>query len=150
MAVTVIQAAPKHGEAIAQFNRAMAMETESKDLKHDIILPGVMAMLQDNSLGFYLVALKAASVIGCLGITYEWSDWRNGMFWWIQSVFVAPEHRAQGVFTSMYSMVKTLAKSDSRSCGIRLYVEKKNSNAFNTYIGLGMHETPYLLMEELL
>lgn len=150
MAVIVIRAAPEHGEVIARFNQAMAMETENKVLEHDVILPGVMTMLQDDSLGFYLVALRDHSVVGSLGVTYEWSDWRNGLFWWIQSVYVPTEHRTGGVFSSMYKTVKTLAKADSRSCGIRLYVEKKNDKAFNTYTGLGMQETEYRLMEDLL
>ena len=107
-------------------------------------------MLLDGSLGFYLVALKENSIVGSLGVTFEWSDWRNGLFWWVQSVYVETEHRTEGIFSSMYKMVKTLAKEDSRSCGIRLYVEKKNDKAFNTYTKLGMQETHYRLMEELL
>ena len=150
MAVTVIQADPQHGEVIARFNQAMALETENKVLEHDVILPGVMTMLLDGSLGFYLVALKENSIVGSLGVTFEWSDWRNGLFWWIQSVYVETEHRSEGVFSSMYKTVKTLAKEDSRSCGIRLYVEKKNDKAFYTYNRLGMQETHYRLLEELL
>ena len=150
MTVKVIQALPEHGEIIARFNCEMAMETESKVLDHSVILPGVTTMLQDNSLGYYLVALKEESVVGCLGATFEWSDWRNGLFWWIQSVFVLPEYRAQGVFSSMYKAVRTRAREDSRSCGIRLYVERENKKAYSTYIGLGMQETGYRLMEELL
>ena len=150
MTVKVIQALPEHGEIIARFNCEMAMETESKVLDHSVILPGVTTMLQDNSLGYYLVALKEESVVGCLGVTFEWSDWRNGLFWWIQSVFVVRGHRTHGVFSSMYRNVKARAKADTRSCGLRLYVEKENNNAFNTYVGLGMQETNYRLMEELL
>ena len=150
MAVTVIRADPEHAEIIARFNQEMALETENKVLDRDIIYPGVMTMLQDAALGFYLVAIKDNTVVGCLGVTYEWSDWRNGLFWWIQSVYVAPGYRAEGIFSSMYESVKSSAKADSRSCGIRLYVEKENDTAYNTYIGLGMQETEYRLMEELL
>ena len=150
MAVTVIHAEPEHAEIIVRFNQEMALETENKVLDRGIIYPGVMAMLQDAALGFYLVANKDNTVVGCLGVTYEWSDWRNGLFWWIQSVYVAPGHRAEGIFSSMYESVKSSAKADSRSCGIRLYVEKENDTAYNTYIGLGMQETEYRLMEELL
>ena len=150
MAVTVIHAEPKHAEIIVRFNQEMALETENKVLDRGIIYPGVMAMLQDAALGFYLVANKDNTVVGCLGVTYEWSDWRNGLFWWIQSVYIAPGHRAEGIFSSMYESVKSSAKADSRSCGIRLYVEKENDTAYNTYIGLGMQETEYRLMEELL
>ena len=150
MAITVIHADPEHAEIIARFNQEMALETENKVLDRDIIYPGVMTMLQDAALGFYLVAIKDNTVVGCLGVTYEWSDWRNGLFWWIQSVYVPPEHRAEGIFSSMYETVKSEAEADSRSCGIRLYVEKENDTAYDTYIGLGMQETEYRLMEELL
>lgn len=150
MTIQVTQADRSHGEVIARFNQAMAEETEDKSLPWEVIQPGVMKMIEDSSLGFYLVASDHENVIGCLGVTYEWSDWRNGLFWWIQSVYVAPEHRAKGVFSSMYAEVKTRAVNDSRSCGIRLYVEKDNDNAYRTYLGLGMIETDYRLMEELL
>ncbi|SVB17761.1 uncharacterized protein METZ01_LOCUS170615, partial [marine metagenome] len=118
MAVMVIHADPEHAEIIARFNQEMALETENKVLDRDIIYPGVMTMLQDAALGFYLVAIKDNTVVGCLGVTYEWSDWRNGLFWWIQSVFVAPSHRAKGVFTALYSHVKDLASSEPSICGI--------------------------------
>ena len=88
------------------------------------------------------------NVVGCLAITYECSDWRNSLFWWIQSVFVAPSHRAKGVFTAMYSHVKGLASSKPGVCGIRLYVEKDNTTAQRTYKKLGMIETHYRIMEE--
>lgn len=148
MAIQVVQASPQHTEVIAEFNQAMAIETEGKKLPWDKIHPGINAILRDSSLGFYLVALDQGEVIGCLAITYEWSDWRNSLFWWIQSVFVAPSHRAKGVFTAMYSHVKDLASSTPGVCGIRLYVEKDNTTAQQTYRKLGMIETHYRIMEE--
>ncbi len=148
MDIQVVQASPQHTEVIAKFNQAMAIETEGKELPWDKIHPGVKAILQDSSLGFYLVALDQGEVVGCLAITYEWSDWRNNLFWWIQSVFVAPSHRAKGVFTAMYSHVKSLASSKTDVCGIRLYVEKDNTTAQQTYKKLGMIETHYRIMEE--
>jgi hypothetical protein len=96
MDIQVIQAGPRHSEVIAEFNQAMAIETEGRELPWDKIHPGIKAILQDSSLGFYLVALYQGEVVGCLAITYEWSDWRNGLFWWIQSMFVAPSHRTKG------------------------------------------------------
>jgi GNAT superfamily N-acetyltransferase len=148
MDIEVVQAGPQHSEVIAEFNQAMAIETEGKTLPWDKIHPGINAILQDSSLGFYLVALDQGEVVGCLAITYEWSDWRNALFWWIQSVFVAPQHRAKGVFTAMYSHVKGLASSEAGVCGIRLYVEKENTTAQQTYKKLGMIETHYRIMEE--
>ena len=148
MKIKVVQAGPQHAEIIAQFNQAMAIETEGKQLPWDKIHPGINAILQDSSLGFYLVALDQGEVVACLAITYEWSDWRNGLFWWIQSVFVAPSHRAKGVFTALYSHVKGLASSEPSVCGIRLYVEKENTAAQQTYKTLGMIETHYRIMEE--
>lgn len=148
MNVEVVKAGPQHSEVIAEFNQAMAIETEGKELPWDKIHPGINAILQDSSLGFYLVAIEQGEVVGCLAITYEWSDWRNGLFWWIQSVFVPPSHRAKGVFTAMYSHVKDLASSEAGVCGIRLYVEKENTTAQQTYKKLGMIETHYRIMEE--
>ena len=150
MAIKVTQASAEHAAIIADFNQAMALETENKLLDRNTILPGVSTMLSDESLGFYLIAETDISIVGCLGVTYEWSDWRNGLFWWIQSVFVDPESRGQGVFTSMYGTVKARALSDKRTCGIRLYVERENKTAYKTYTGLGMYETEYRLLEELL
>ena len=146
--IQVIQAGPRHSEIIAEFNQAMAIETEGRKLPWDKIHPGIKAILQDSSLGFYLVALYQGEVVGCLAITYEWSDWRNGFFWWIQSVFVAPSHRTKGVFTGLYSHVKSLASSKPDVCGVRLYVEKENTSAQQTYKKLGMIETHYRIMEE--
>jgi len=148
MNIEVVQAGPQHAEVIAEFNQAMAIETEGKNLPWEKIHTGINAILGDSSLGFYLVALEQEDVVGCLAITYEWSDWRNGLFWWIQSVYVAPSHRAKGVFTSMYSHVKGLASSEASVCGIRLYVEKENTTAQQTYKKLGMIETHYRIMEE--
>lgn len=148
MTLTIEQADLSDAEAIARFNQAMALETENKSLAWDKILPGVQTLLSDDQLGFYLVARSGNTVIGCLAITYEWSDWRNGLFWWIQSVYVDERHRGQGVFSAMYEHVRTLATADVRNCGIRLYVEKDNHRAQRTYVKLDMIETEYRIMEE--
>jgi len=147
---TITRAEPDDAETIARFNQAMALETEDKELPWQTILTGVQAMLDNDDLGFYLVAREDNEVLSCLGITFEWSDWRNGLFWWIQSVYVAPAHRNRGVFSAMYGHVRQEALSDTRSCGIRLYVERDNETAYRTYTRLGMIETDYRLMEELL
>ena len=142
----VRKATTKDIQSIARFNQAMSLETESKSLSSDLIIPGVTYLMEHPGAGFYLVAETQGQLSGCLGITYEWSDWRNGLFWWIQSVFVAPDFRRQNVFTSMYEHVTDLAKQD-RVCGLRLYVEKENTQAQATYKKLDMIETHYRLME---
>lgn len=124
----------------------MSLETESKPLSSDLIIQGVTYLMEHPDAGFYLVAETQGPLSGCLGITYEWSDWRNGLFWWIQSVFVEPDFRRQSVFTSMYELVTDLAKQDN-ACGLRLYVEKENTQAQATYKKLDMIETHYRLME---
>jgi GNAT superfamily N-acetyltransferase len=135
--IQVIQAGPRQTEIIAEFNQAMAIETEGRKLPWDKIHPGIKAILQDSSLEFYLAALYQGEVVGCLAITYEWSDWRNGLFWWIQSVFVAPSHRTKGQFTGLYSHVKGLASWQPDVRAVSLYVEKEHTTTQQTYKKLG-------------
>ncbi|HUR88495.1 MAG TPA: GNAT family N-acetyltransferase [Ramlibacter sp.] len=139
----------RDADTIARFNAAMALETEGKALVEEVIGAGVRRLVETPSLGFYLVAEHQGRVIACLMITNEWSDWRNGLFWWIQSVYVDKEYRRQGVYRRMYEEVRALAKADPGVCGFRLYVEKENEVAHATYASLGMKETDYLLYEEL-
>ncbi|MDJ0728416.1 MAG: GNAT family N-acetyltransferase [Crocosphaera sp.] len=134
---------------IASFNQAMAKETEGKVLQPDLILAGVNTLLNNPSQGFYVVAEVDSKVVGCLMITREWSDWRNGVFWWIQSVFVEKEYRRRGIYRSMYEFIKELASNKDDVCGFRLYVEQDNSIAQETYSALGMTPLPYLMFEEL-
>ena len=135
-------------EAIQAFNIAMALETEGKSLCRETISRGVRALIEDPSKGFYLVTEREGAVVGSLLVTKEWSDWRNGAFWWIQSVYVMPVHRRQGVYRDMYRMVKQMARADGQVCGFRLYVEKENQAAQQTYERLGMQETHYKMYEE--
>ncbi len=133
---------------IASFNQIMAKETEGKVLHPDVILAGVNTLLKDPSQGFYIVAELDSKVVGCLMITREWSDWRNGVFWWIQSVFVQKEYRRRGIYRRMYEFIKELANDDEDVCGFRLYVEQDNTIAQETYSALGMTQLPYLMFEE--
>jgi ribosomal protein S18 acetylase RimI-like enzyme len=135
-------------ETIAQFNEAMARETEDKSLDGETLRAGVRSMMQASNRGFYLVAERAGEVVGSLMITTEWSDWRNGTFWWVQSVYVRPTARRQGVYTELYAEVKRRAQAIDDVCGIRLYVEKDNDGARKTYLHLGMTETAYRMYEE--
>ena len=141
-------AVPEDATTIADFNQQMAIETEDKQLDSETILAGVQRMIDDKSLGFYLVACIDSNVVGCLGITTEWSDWRNGLFWWIQSVYVSPEFRSHGAFSNLYHYVSELAKKQGNVCGIRLYAEKDNDRALKTYFRLGMVETEYRILED--
>lgn len=141
-------AVPEDAKTIAEFNQQMAIETEDKQLDSETILAGVESMINDKSLGFYLVACIDSNVIGCLGITTEWSDWRNGLFWWIQSVYVSPDYRHHGAFSNLYQTVSDLAKKQGNVCGIRLYADKENDRALRTYFRLGMVETKYRILED--
>jgi len=127
----------------------MALETEGKVLAEEISSRGVAGLFANPSLGFYIVAESDREVIGSLMITTEWSDWRNGSFWWIQSVYVRPEARRQGVYRSLYSFVRNMADKDPDVCGFRLYVERENSTAQQAYRALGMEEINYVMFEDL-
>lgn len=134
---------------IADFNIAMAIETENIVLKDDIISKGVSNLLNQPNLGFYLIAEMDGQIVGSLMITYEWSDWRNGLIWWIQSVYVRPGYRRKGVYTALHEYVRNMLAEDSSIRGLRLYVEKNNEAARGTYESLGMYETNYRLYEEI-
>lgn len=132
---------------IAEFNTRLAWETEKLKLDAQTIRRGVWAALKVSTKGTYFVAESEGVVIGQLLITHEWSDWRNGNFWWIQSVYVAAEHRQAGVFRGLFAHVQQLAQSRRDVCGLRLYVEKNNDRAQRTYAKLGMTKTHYEVFE---
>ena len=135
---------------LAGFNQAMALETEAKDLADGVALGGVEAALRDPVHGFYVVAETGRELAGALLVTYEWSDWRNGRIWWIQSVYVRPGHRRRGVYRALHEFVRDRARATGGVVGLRLYVERENATAQRTYAALGMRETPYLVYEEAL
>lgn len=138
-------------DALVDFNLRMARETEGKELKAEILRPGVEGLFQNRQYGFYVIAEDAANktAVGGLLITYEWSDWRNGVVWWIQSVYIMPDYRRRGIYRMLYEFVKELAKTETNVRGFRLYVEKENKIAQQTYSNLGMEETYYLMFEEM-
>ena len=142
-------ATPQDAATLAEFNAAMARETESKELLPEVIGAGVRSLLARPASGFYVVAEEDGALAGSLMITREWSDWRNGWFWWIQSVYVRPEARRRGVYRSLYHHVQNLAAADPGVCGFRLYVDRENGAAQQTYGALGMKATRYLVFEEL-
>jgi GNAT superfamily N-acetyltransferase len=132
---------------IAGFNARMAWETERRRLALARVKRGVTALLRDPAKGIYFVAEVDGEIAGQLLITYEWSDWRNGNFWWIQSVYVAPEHRQRGVFRALFEHVHRLAKSRKGVCGLRLYMHAENRRARRTYERLGMENSDYEVFE---
>ena len=134
---------------LAAFNAAMALETEGKVLFPEVVGAGVRRLLARPAAGFYVVAEDGGRVIGSLMITTEWSDWRNGDFWWIQSVYVEPGYRRRGVYRRLYGFVKTRAAKRRSVCGFRLYVDRDNRRAATTYRRLGMDKTRYAIFEEL-
>jgi ribosomal protein S18 acetylase RimI-like enzyme len=136
--------------ALADFNIAMARETENKILSPPKVKAGTREVVRRPDHGFYLVAELKGRIAGSLLITREWSDWRNGVFWWIQSVYVPPEFRKRGIYRALYDAVKARAKSNPEVCGFRLYVERNNSAARSVYSRLGMTETEYRIYEEVL
>ena len=137
-------------ETVTDFNSAMAFETEGKHLDDTTITSGVENLFKHPEYGFYIVAEAGNRIVGCLLITYEWSDWRNGLIWWIQSVYVHPDFRRQGIYRQMYTFIENLASFENNVRGFRLYVEKENISAQKTYKKLGMVETVYNIYEEML
>lgn len=132
---------------ITQFQIAMALETENFELDPRTVNQGVAAVLNNEQLGRYYVAESAGQVLGSLLTTYEWSDWRNGMILWIQSVYIRPEYRKMGVYTQLYRFIHDQVERDSGLCGIRLYVDKTNIPAQNVYARLGMNGEHYRVFE---
>ena len=132
---------------IVESNVAMARETEGMALDEDVVRPGVAAVLADDALGFYLVAEIDGRPAGQLMVTYEWSDWRNGLWWWIQSVYVRPGFRRLGVYSALHRHVADAARAAGGVCGLRLYVEQENTTAQQVYQSLDMHHTRYHMYE---
>lgn len=149
MSPSVRLASPSDAPFLIASNRAMAWETEHKELPVDRITPGVLGLFSHPEYGFYVIAEADGSPAGCLMVTYEWSDWRNGLVWWIQSVYVVPEQRRKGLYRALYLWVKAKAAAEPAVRGFRLYVEKENEIAQKTYQSLGMIDAGYYLFEEM-
>ncbi|MFQ6034549.1 MAG: GNAT family N-acetyltransferase [Sedimentisphaerales bacterium] len=139
----------KDAVALVKFNMALAWETEHKQLSLPLVSKAVRTLLKNPQYGFYVVAEKSSEVIGSCMVTFEWSDWRCGLLWWIQSVYVKPEFRQRGVFKRLYEYLKDKASHQSNVCGFRLYVEQSNHTAVSTYEKVGMKKTSYKVYEEL-
>jgi len=144
--IYIRQAIQNDIESIVYFNAEMAYETEGITLSSEKLTDGVKAVFDDDKKGFYIIAECDDRVVGQAMITYEWSDWRNAIFWWIQSVYVIPEYRKAGVFKAIFAEIKSMAES-SNVCGLRLYVERNNKVAKSVYLRLGMEESHYDFFE---
>jgi GNAT superfamily N-acetyltransferase len=132
---------------IADFNLRLARETEDLRLEPLCVQQGVAALLSDPAKGLYYVAEVNGVIAGQLMITYEWSDWRNGNLWWIQSVYVKQEFRRQGVFRELFKYLEALARRQKDVRSLRLYMHVDNSNARRSYENMGMHRTKYEVFE---
>ena len=142
----------RHDDAatLAAFIVAMAHETETIALDPTTVQAGVCAVLNDPARGFYLVAERDDAARASLLITFEWSDWRNAFFWWIQSVYVEPAYRRTGAFRALHTAVVEHAQRAGNVCGLRLYVERDNRDARETYDALGMQRSWYRMYERLI
>lgn len=145
--IRIRAAAPADADTLADFNLAMALETEDRRLDESKVRRGVAALLADARHGVYYVAEAGARIVGQMLITYEWSDWRNGRFWWIQSVYVLPDARRLGVYRALHRAVEETARATPGVCGLRLYVDRENTRAQQVYREMGMVQTDYLLFE---
>jgi GNAT superfamily N-acetyltransferase len=139
-------------EVLVDFSAAMALETEGLTLDRERLRRGTLAVLESSARGFYLVAERlgraSKEVVGQLLVTYEWSDWRNATFWWIQSVYVHPNWRRRGVYRRMHEAVLTQARARKDVCGLRLYVERGNRMAQAAYRQVGLTPSAYRVFEE--
>jgi len=148
MPPTIRRATPADAAVVAEFNRLLALESEGKTLDPALLQPGVAAALSDPHKALYFVAEDAGRVVGQMMITYEWSDWRNGWIWWIQSVYVWADSRRRGVFRSLFNHAEEAARQDGQVVALRLYVEKDNHAAQKTYDRLGMKPAGYFVHEK--
>ena len=144
--IQIRAATPADAAVIAGFNAAMALETEHKTLHAQTLRAGVERAIAQPRAARYFLADLAGEVVGQLMVTFEWSDWRNADFWWIQSVYVHPDFRARGVFKYLYQHVEQLARQ-AGACGLRLYVERENTRAQEVYRRLGMTDSGYAVFE---
>jgi GNAT superfamily N-acetyltransferase len=148
MPLSIRRASPDDVVIITEFNRRLAAESEGLALDPATLRTGVLACLADPIKGDYFLAEESGAAIGQIGLTREFSDWRNGWLWWIQSVYVRQEARRRGVFTALFEHVERLARSDPEVIGLRLYMERDNEIARQTYLRHGMQTTGYVVFEK--
>lgn len=149
MGFFVRPATPADAPSIVEFNRLLALESEQVVLDEKVLQPGVQAILGDKNRGRYFVADEGGDVIGQIMITYEWSDWRNGWIWWLQSVYVRSDRRKNGVFRAIFQFIEEQARKETNVVGLRLYVEHENHTAQATYRRLGFEEIHFYLLQKM-
>jgi GNAT superfamily N-acetyltransferase len=147
MPLTIRRGTPADVAVIVEFNRRLAEESEGKTLDVPVLTRGVTAALADPNKGPYFLAQDGDEILGQMQITFEFSDWRNGWFWWIQGVYVRADARRRGVFRALYEHVVAAARAEPDVIGVRLYVEQENHAAQQTYLRLGMKWSTYRVME---
>ncbi len=145
----MVRSAESHDiDRIVLFNLALARETEGRELDRKTLRAGVEALFEDPVRGRYFVADKDGEVVGQALVTHEWSDWRNGDIWWLQSVYVSRHHRGEGVYRLLHQHIRSQARM-AKVAGLRLYVDRDNRPAQRTYTALGMRPSGYLMYEEM-
>lgn len=147
--IEIRQAVSSDVETIALYNIALCRETEGRELDPVTVNHGVRRFVTEAKRGRYFVAVIDGQIVGQAAHTFEWSDWRNGEIWWIQSVYVHPDFRGKGVFRALFSQIKELGEAEADCCGIRLYMERENDTARESYRRLGFTETGYVVFERL-
>lgn len=147
MSLSIRRAGPADAAIVTEFNCLLAHESEGTTLDVAVVGPGVAAGLADPNKSVYFLAEEDGVAIGQIMFTTEWSDWRNGWFWWIQSVYVRPQARRRGIFRALFEHVHQAARADAEVIGLRLYVERENHIAQETYRRLGMDAAGYLVFE---
>lgn len=147
MPLSIRRAGPADAAIVCEFNRLLALESEHKTLDAAVLAAGVAAGLADPHKSVYFLAEENGAAIGQIMYTKEWSDWRNGWFWWIQSVYVKAEARRRGVFRALFDHVHQAARAEGQVIGLRLYVEQANQIAQETYRRMGMDAAGYLVFE---
>lgn len=145
--ITIRKALAADIPALVKFQQQLALETENLALHEPTLRLGMQALIEDPHKGFYNIAEDNGVAVGCHMITYEWSDWRNGMVWWLQSVYVIESYRSKGVFRQMYENVIRSVQADPSLCGLRLYVDKSNTRAMKVYAAMGMNGEHYTVYE---
>ena len=148
VSIRIRPATPADLDVVVDFNKRLASETENKTLRDAEIVPGVRRALTEPGICHYFVAEVDGRIAGQAMVTFEWSDWRNGWLWWFQSVYVAQPYRRLGIFRALYAHIRATAQADPDVCGLRLYVEKDNRRAQQTYASLGMHPSGHVVFEE--
>src|SRR5262245_41978336 len=149
MPFAVRPATPDDTELVVRWNILLAEESEDKTLSPEVLTPGVRQVLADRQKGRYFIALDGDRPIGQTMVTYEWSDWRNGWIWWIQSVYVEADYRRRGVYRALHNHIAEVARRSGEVVGLRLYVEQNNTVAREVYQSCGLRPAGYLVYEHM-